>query len=368
MKLTNLAKTSLASLCLISTCSLAEVNISGFSSINVGKVLSGTGVEHYGIEPTFLADYPNVSAYNEEWDFEPESLFGIQFDADLMDGLSATAQIVARGTEEWKPEFEWAYISYELNENWTLQAGKKRLPLFYYSDFYDVGYAYVWMRPSADNYTWQIFNYTGMNVLYSTDIGDWSLAANLYGGKEDDKDNKLLGDYFSGGVETREIWKDILGGVVNISKDWFEARFTAMQYTNERYVDGERKYWGEDDYRDGTFYGAAFNFDFENLFVLTELSHLAIDEYSFERTLKFDSRMITVGYRIQEFTPFVAYSEFEQEGEDGENHNTQSVGLRWDFHSSAAFKVQYDKVEDNSYWLAVAGDSESLTFGVDLIF
>ena len=31
------------------------------------------------------------------------------------------------------------YLSYEVNDNWTIQAGKKRLPLFYYSDFYDVG-------------------------------------------------------------------------------------------------------------------------------------------------------------------------------------------------------------------------------------
>lgn len=361
MKLTNLAKTSLASLCLISTCSVAEVNLSGFSSINAGKVLSGTGVEHYGVEPTFLADYPNVSAYNEEWDFEPESLFGLQVSADLTEGLSATAQIVARGVNEWKPKFEWAYISYELNDNWTIQAGKKRLPLFYYSDFYDVGYAYIWMRPPADNYTWQIFNYTGMNALYTTDIGDWSLTANIYTGKEDDKDNKLLGDYFFGGVETREIWKDILGGVVNISKDWFEARLTAMQYTNERYIDGERTYWDGKDSRDGTFYGAAFNFDFGNWFVLTELSRLDLDE-------TFDTRMITFGYRFNEFTPFAAYSEFEQDAIDGEDHNTQSIGLRWDFHSSAAFKVQYDKVEDNSFALAVAGDSKSLTFGVDLIF
>jgi len=360
MKLTNIAKASIASLILFSSASSAEVNLSGFSSINAGKVLSGTGVEHYGVPPTFLADYPNVSAYEEEWDFDPESLFGLQISADLSDGLSATAQVVARGVNEWDPEFEWAYISYEFDENWTIQAGKKRLPLFYYSDFYDVGYAYVWMRPSADNYTWQIFNYTGMNVLYTTDIGDWSLAANLYTGKEDDKENKLLGEFFFG-AETREIWKDILGGVVNISKDWFEARFTAMQYTNERYIDGEQTTWDGKDYRDGSFYGAAFNFDFENWFVLTELSRLDLDE-------TFDSMMITFGYRYNNFTPFIAYSDFDQDAEDGENHNTQSIGLRWDFHSSAAFKVQYDKVEDNSYGLAVAGDSESLTFGIDLIF
>jgi hypothetical protein len=150
-------------ICLISSvfCSapvLAEINITGFASINAGKVLSGSGVPQYVVEPTFLADYPLVSTYDEDIDFAPESLIGLQFSADLLDGLSVTAQLVSRGANDFKAKFEWAYVSYELNENWTIQAGRKRLPLFYYSDFFDVGYAYTWIRPPADNYTWQIFN------------------------------------------------------------------------------------------------------------------------------------------------------------------------------------------------------------------
>lgn len=350
---------------ILSMSASAEINLSGFASINTGKVLDGSGVKQFDLPPTFLADYPIVSAYEEEWNFDPESLFGIQASADVGEGLSAIAQLVVRGADDWDPKFEWAYVSYDINDEWTVQAGKKRLPLFYYSEFYDVGYAYVWMRAPADNYTWQIFNYTGLNAMYSTDIGDWSLATNFYAGKEDDKDNKLLGDFFFS-AKTREIWKDIVGGVANISKDWLEIRVTHMQYTNERYIDGEKQTWGGDDQRDGKFYGLALNTDFENFFLLTEFSRLDLE---FDGNL--DTQMITLGYRISDFTPFVAYSKMEQEGDgviDGENHSTSSIGLRWDFHSSAAFKVQFDKVEDNSFDYAVAGDSEALTFGIDLVF
>lgn len=361
-----LNKIALGIICACSFNATAEINFTGFASFNAAKVLSGTGVPHYGIdEPTFLADYPIVSTYNEEWDFKPESLFGLQASADLYDGLTATAQIIGRGAYDFKPEFEWAYLSYEINESWTIQAGKKRLPLFYYSDFYDVGYAYVWMRAPADNYTWQIFNYNGANILYTGEIGDWSISANVYAGTEDDKENRLLGDFFFA-AEVREIWKDIIGGVFSLSYEWFEARLTHMQYTNERFVDGDVVYWGGEDSRDGAFSGAAFNFDFENWFILTELSRLDLE---FDGNL--DTQMITAGYRFNDFTPFIAYSSMEQKGDgitDGENHNTTSVGLRWDFHSSAAFKVQYDKVEDNSYDFAVAGDSDSLSFGIDLVF
>ena len=365
MKFCKLAQLSFVSLLTVSLSASAEINLSGFASINAGKVLSGSGVPQFDVPPTFLADYPIVSSYQDEWDFDPESLFGLQASASLGDGLSATAQIVSRGANSWDPEFEWAYISYDVNDEWTIQAGKKRLPLFYYSDFYDVGYAYVWMRAPADNYTWQIFNYTGVNALYTTDVGDWSVSTNFYLGKEDDKDNKLLGDFFFA-AETREIWKDIVGGVVNLSKDWLEIRLTHMQYTNERYIGGIRQTWGGDDQRGGKFYGIAANADFEQFFILTELSRLDLE---FDGNL--DTQMITFGYRMNDFTPYIAYSKMEQKGDDvidGENHSTTAIGLRWDFHSSAAFKVQFDKVKDNSFDFAVAGDSEALTFGIDLVF
>lgn len=103
----------------------AEINISGFASVNGGKVISGTGVPQYDVEPTFLADYPIVSAYTQDFSMKPESLFGLQFTGNLSEGLFATAQIVARGANDYDAKFEWAYISYELNDSLTIQAGKK---------------------------------------------------------------------------------------------------------------------------------------------------------------------------------------------------------------------------------------------------
>ncbi|MFC3092870.1 porin [Alteromonas sediminis] len=347
----------------ISASSFAEVRFSGFASINAGKVLSGSGVPQFGLEPTFLADYPIVSAYDEDISFSPESLFGLQVYADIGEGLSATAQIVARGADDYDAQFEWAYLSYVINDAWTVQAGKKRLPLFYYSDFYDVGYAYVWMRPPADNYTWQIFNYEGVNFLYNGQWGDWSVTGNLYTGKEDSKENRLLSEFFFQ-EPTREIWKDIMGGVLGLSKDWLELRLTHMRYTNERFRSGEQTLFDGSTERDGKFYGLAANADWGTWFVLTEFNRLDLGG-------NLDTAMVSVGYRHDDLTPYIGYSTFEQKDADdgdGEDHNTTFIGLRWDFVPSAAFKVQFDKVKDNSFNLAVAGDSESITLGVDLVF
>lgn len=360
----------LISIALLSGTASADVNFTGFASITAGKVLSGDGVPHYGVPPTFLADYPIVSAYGEDWSFREESLFGLQIMADLGEKLSATAQIVARGADDFDAKVEWAFLSYELNSNWTLQAGKKRLPLFYYSDFYDVGFAYTWIRPPADTYTWQVFNYNGLNLLYQGTVGDWSLGANVYTGSEKSEDNRLLSQFFF--LEpTTEEWKDIFGAVVNLSNDWLEVRGTAMTYTNERTRSGIPTTWGGKTERDGTFLGLAINMTFGQAFVLTELNQLELDDDG-----ELDSLMVSVGYNFDGLTPYIAYSELDQTGvfldgstiDDGEDHNTTSVGFRYDFHPSAAFKLQYDSVEDNSYDYAVAGDSKALSASIDLVF
>ncbi|QSX37779.1 porin [Shewanella sedimentimangrovi] len=350
---------------LLSTAASAEVHISGFASVVGGQVLEGSGVEEFGLEPTFLADYPLVGAYTEEWSFEPDTLFGLQFSADLMDGLSATAQVVSRGADNFSASFEWAYLSYELNEHWTLQAGKKRLPLYYYSDFFDVGYAYPWIRPPADNYTWQIFNYTGASALYNYLIGDWTMTGQIYYGREDDEPNKLLSEFFFG-ASTREIWKDIGGLVVQFNRDWLDIRLTHMQYNNERIIGGEQRIWDNGSTeRKGKFYGLSVNVDWNNLLVLTELNRLTLEGSDL------DTYLVTLGYRFGDFLPYVSYSDFD---DGSEIHNTTSVGLRWDFHPSAAFKIQYDDVTDDGVGAGtpdswrVAGDAKAISLGVDLVF
>ncbi|MDP5143867.1 porin [Rheinheimera baltica] len=342
---------------------MAEINISGFATIAGGRVLSGSGVEEFGLPPTFLANYPQVGVYEEEWSFKPDSRMGLQLSADLMDGLKVTGQIVARGADDFNASFEWAYISYQLNDTWTIQAGKKRLPLYYYSDFFDVGFAYLWLRPPADNYTWQIFNYTGINALFNTQLGSWDVSGNIYTGREDDKDNKLLSQFF-GSNPVQEIWKDIVGGVVSFNRDWLDVRLTYMTYINERYVtrDGvvERVDWDGDLERRGKFAGISINIDYNDVVLLTELNQLDLEGS------KFDTYMVSLGYRFNSITPYISYADFDS---DGEVHNTTSLGFRYDFHSSAAFKLQYDDVKDDGYdGLMVAGDSKSITFGVDLVF
>lgn len=349
-----LLMTAIAAVCSHSV--LAEVNISGFASVMGGKLTSGTGVPEFGLGPKFLANYPIVGVYEDEWTFKPDSKFGLQMTADLAEGLTATAQLVGRGADDFDAGFEWAYLSYALNDHWTIQAGKKRLPLYYYSDFFDVSYAYLWIRPPADNYTWQIFNYTGVNAQFNYQVGEWSVSGNLYTGREDDAENKLLSEFF-GSQPVREIWKDIMGGVLSLNRDWLDLRFTYMTFLNDRFTGGKQTV----DERRGKFYGMSANIDYNNWVLLSEINRLSRDDNA-----DFDTYLVSAGYRFDKLTPYISYADFDSEGE---MHNTTSVGVRWDFHNSAAFKFQLDDVNDKGVGGGkVAGDSKAITMGVDLVF
>jgi hypothetical protein len=116
----------------------AEVRINGFASIVGGKSLE---------------DDRGRYGYDDDISFKNESVFALQISADLQEKLSATAQIVARGNNDFDAEFEWAYLTYEFNDELQLSAGKMRVPFYRYSDFIDVGYAYRWVRPPESVYS-----------------------------------------------------------------------------------------------------------------------------------------------------------------------------------------------------------------------
>jgi len=51
-----------------------------------------------------------------------------------------------------------------------------------------------------------------------------------------------------------------------------------------------------------------------------------------------------------------------------EHHSTRSAGIRWDIYHNTALKIQYDRVKDEGISSAILGDSESLAFGIDVVF
>lgn len=345
---------SLAFLILICHAGLvfSETHLSGYVSVVAGRITNGN---------EFLADYPKAGVYDSDWSITPDTSIGIQLTTDITEDLDFIVQAVSNGATDNGVDLDWAYINYQLSTDLSFQAGRKRLPLYYYSDYFDVGYAYYWIRPPADNYTWQISNYNGLSLLYQPQFGKWDALFNLYIGREDSDENELLSLLLTASVD--ETWKNMVGVVAELSQHWLDVRLTFMHSQLDRTVNG---FIVAQDVKQ-QFSGLSVNFYLDELSILSEFNQ-------YERPasdIQVGTSLLSLGYRIGEFIPHISRSQFKQEeniaGGD-EDHETNSIGLRWDVNKTTALKVQYDKVKDKGVNVPVLGDSKAISFGIDFVF
>lgn len=330
----------------------ADTVLSGYASIVAGRASNGD---------EFLADYPKAGVYDDDWSFSPDTSIGVQLKTDLDKDLMFVIQATSNGAREYDVELDWAYLSYQLNAEFSIQAGRKRLPLYYYSDFFDVGYVYHWIRVPVDNYTWQISNYNGVNLQYQSYLSEWDVLVNLYTGREDSDDNDLLSLLSNATVD--ETWKNMLGLVVELSGNWMELRTTYMQGQLDRSVNGVVV--AEDEKQ--VFSGISVNFNINRFILLSELNRYERDASD----ITVDTTMLSLGYHWRKFTPHITRSTLEQKHNSAggdEYHTTDSVGIRWDYDDSTAFKIQYDRTEDNGIAIPVLGDAEMISLGIDFVF
>ncbi len=376
----------------VSFTAAADIRFNGFASIVAGQTLS-EGETYLG--------------YDNDLSFKNESIFAIQAMSDLGDGLSATAQIVAEGRDNFNTKFAWAYMSYEVSDYTSVRAGRLRLPFYLYSDYLDVGYAYPWVRPSDAMYSLPFNNYDGLSVIHNTYLGEWDFSFNFVTGELEDT-------FFNDTSPTDGSLNSMFGLATSFSREWFSGYFTYIQgkvdipvagiedfanltralgaseeAANNIRLDGDK----------GWFMGAGFNIDYENWSIIAEFSQNKTENSILQEPDK--GGYVSFGYRVSEkLMPFVLYEVFETEentsiaaqipgtiipplGTDYDGfpanlaaqalvnqvnrneYTATSVGMRYNFHPSAVFKVQYTAVDNK---LDDADDSDTIAFAIDLVF
>ncbi|WP_372766674.1 porin [Pseudoalteromonas sp.] len=358
----------------------AELKISGYGSIIAGKTL---GTVNDPLNPgqtrdeILTADFYDVGQYDNGLTFKAESILAVQGTYKFNNQLSVTAQLVAKGVDDFQPEFDWYYVTYQANEDWTFMAGRRNIPMYYFSEFAEVGYAYPWMRPPANLYWWQVTQFDGVHAMYNFEIGDFSNTITAFYGNEysDDNVEMLYYDKLYGGTArtVNEYWTDIAGFNWNLSGDFFDLRFVYFQNDRDR----------ETIQQDGSispyipfsqqFIGFGGQVNVSDFTILFDMNYV---EYDDAVGTEFPTYLISVVYNIGEFQPYISYSKADHERskvptEDLEEHYMLSYGLRYDFYSNVAFKVQYDTFVDQGHepsgW-AYHGDSRTISMGIDFVF
>lgn len=362
-----------------------DSSFSGFAQLTVGRVFSGSSDSPVPYQlnakpgysyqcPCFTGNYEYAGVYEyHKTDLKPESLAGVQGNFKFTPELSATVQVVARGADS-SVNADWAYGSYKISDSLTLQVGRKRLPLYYYSDYMYVGYAYPWVRPSQDLYAWQIYSYDGANLLYTNNVGDWTYTGNVWIGRRKTTDNELLGNlYYSTQID--ESWKKMVGGYIDASNDIFSLRGVYMHTIVERYsvVNGVRSLVMTGQNGDfvndvgQAFYGVSLNMDYKNWLLRSEINY--INRPSVKNT--YTAQSYSGGYKMDKHTFMISWSQFQERAAywptGTEKHDTTSLSYRWDYTTSQALKVQFDKINDKSKF-QFTGDANLLSASWQIVF
>lgn len=355
---------------------VADVSINGFASVKAGTALGSDDVK---------------DGYTDEISFNNESLFAVQFQSDLGDKLSVTAQVMARGNNDYNANFEWAFITYQATEAWRFNAGRLRTPFYKYSDFRDVGYAYDWLRTPQSVYSLGFDTIEGVSAYHNGSIGELNSTLQLVFGAYDGQYrvagvlsptqiNEIKGITWEVGQDWLTLRLAYLNGKVSVTSDALTPLLTGLNQAGlgsvARAIDFNEE--------NGTFFGAGLSFDRNNWVAVTEFTKVTVDD-SFYGDQK--SFYASLGYRFGAVTPYVSYEIDDDKAKtfiysglpanlpvrtviagvvDSQewDHKTVNVGLRYDFHPSAAFKVQYSSSDDNTDNLTPS----NIAVGVDVVF
>ncbi len=319
-----------------------RVRFNGFFSTGVARASNDAG--YAGItEKTNVADL---------------SLLALQGTFNVTEKSQAVLQLVGRGSDDWEPQVEWAYLSHRPTNNLQLRAGKMRIPFFMYSDSLEVGYAQPWARPPQSVYgPIAITSYVGADATYNFNFDNSSLTATAFTGFTDEDGN-------SGDVQLRNIggvnltWTDYVWTVRGVAAT-AEATIDATRLGKLAASQGITLPAGATQLASGdrgNFYGIGASYDDGNWQIISEITRVEVDGQYADT----DSAYLSVGHRFGSWTPYVAAGWTESKDDDERtgafipgavpesilNYQREeySVGTRWDITPGVAIKADITHV------------------------
>ena len=266
----------------------------------------------------------------DSWRGDQLSKLAGQFQYGLTDSLSVTAQLMAKAEQDdWKLNLEWLYLSYAVNEQFTVRAGRLRPAMFLYSDTLDVGYSYPWLRLPDEAYGLiQLPNYEGVEALYDlpTSLGTLSLQGS-YGQAVNRNvfipaiDQRLDADYKKLAVASVTFATDSFGSL-RYSYTETDLSFSGAPKTKGKFVSlGHR-------YDNGTWVTNAE----------------AVQRRVVSGT--HDAFYLMGGRRFGDFLPHLTYAQLDEN--DAGRQMSWTYGLNYSLNANVTLKGEYKRVDVSS--------------------
>lgn len=365
----------------------AEISLNGFASAGGGffETRNGEYAENEIKEDTFSSDLFNRIA--------------LQAGASINEQISVTGQLLAKGSNDYSVEAEWAYLTYTPGWDFNLRFGRLRSPLFIYSDYLDVGYAYPWISPPGLVYRFSFDTVEGMDALYHSSVSGWDIAYQFYYGRLTDE-QELFGELLPINIE------NFSGLNLTFNKDWFTLRasynvatfdittpqdntdlntlFAALgsqigPFSSHPDVIDALEMEGEK----AAFYGLGAQLNYEGWILNSEWTALRVKDQSF---ISDDVAWYgMLGKQIEQFLLHITYSRHRdkpdysftsnmlevdprKEGAERAVLNAESsqlkLGMRYDFADSTAFKLEVTNTDDKKS----ERRARLVAFSIDTVF
>jgi len=344
---------------------IGNIDLNGFFTVGATKSDSSTDSQDGNI--------------TDSVGFQEDSRIGLQVYADINPKMAVTAQILGsnRKNDSFDAEFDWAFVSYAFNDNVSLRGGKVKLPTFLISDYYEVGYAYPWIRPPQEVYYSNPINaITGADALVRANLGGAAdLLIQPYFGNSRGEDalvpqEFLIGTPAEGNAVYNGFKADNMAGVnVALSGDFYTIRAGYLQTSVQ--PDGSNK-WD-----DVNFASVGATMDWNNVIAYTEYFQREIDGFSNNGFPNQKGWYATLGYRFDRFLPHVTYASL-RENQDNDDpgvaleQDSITLGVRYELGAGAALKVEAQNIdpEGDSRGLLMepTDDVNVYSVAVDVIF
>jgi hypothetical protein len=376
----------------------AEVRINGFANL-IGGITSSD---------------ETLYGYNDKMSFSEESLFAVQISGDINDKMTATGQLVARGDNDYKASFDWAYLTYQATDNLDVSVGRFRLPLFNYSASSEVGYSYHWVTTPQNVYDVQFNNLEGIKLDYSDYAGDWEyILRGAYGTFSDDGNGVLTDGNDTLLLSAEAVYESfiirVVVGQANTSLDFSNAddpasiaaisvglagmRDAGIATQNANLVSLANDLEIIDD--KATFSGLSVLYDNFDWFVGGEITEISVENSFANDDITY---YVTAGTRIGKWTPSVTYQVFDAELDikfqdkinnialsplpevnkqqlaglaqavqagQLQDYSVISATVRYDLDTNVALKVDISKLSDD---IDPTADATVLRFAVNYVF
>ncbi|WP_339732717.1 porin [uncultured Pseudomonas sp.] len=301
------------------------------------------GITHLGGEDDGRS-YGITGQTNDSWRGDQLSKFGAQVNYGITDSIGATLQLTAKpAQDEWKANVEWAYFSWQANDNLMLRVGRLRTPVYMYSESIDVGFSYPWLRLPDEVYSQvQLSNYEGLDAVYNLPLSFGSMAFQVAGGQAKNRDifafdgmhdidyEKVFGANIS--LATNDFGTLRVGYVeADIST---EIEDTVLLGGAPRAVSFQSL-----DKQKGKFTSLGYQYDNGTWLTSNEWTSRVIEA---DGSGSVDAFYLMGGRRFGEFLTHVTYAQLD---DDAGRQNSWTLGLNYNLLPNVVLKSEFKRVD-----------------------